>query len=731
LALTRGEWLRNGLVMLVLRILVVVGWLGVLAFGAGCPSPLPDVVAGGNGESDGVETGGVETGEVEAGDLETGEEEPACGNGIVEPGENCDDEGESATCDVDCTPVDCGDGVVNVAAGEECDGDDLGAGTCEGLGFDTGVLACGGECNYDVSECYVLPGVPVLGLSFSQVKQFDFEWELVAGADFYRIEESVAPGEPFVQVGSDIVGGAVSHEVPLYLRWDASYRLLACNGGGCNDSAMVSVLDSLVDAVGYVKAFNTGSGGSGDRFGESVALSTDGTTLAVGALYEDSSALGIGGNEADDAANNAGAVYIYVREGMGTWSQQAYVKASNTDSGDRFGESVALSGDGTTLVVGAPFEDSSALGIEGDEADNSADNAGAVYVYVREGIGTWSQQAYVKASNTDSADSFGNSVALSGDGITLAVGALYEDSSALGIGGNEADDSTENAGAVYVYVRDGMGTWSHQAYVKASNTDSGDRFGHNVTLSGDGTILAVGAPNEDGSAQGIGGDEADDSASNAGAVYVYVRDGMGTWSQREYVKASNTDSGDYFGHSVALGEDGSTLAVGAPFEGSSALGIGGDEADDSAGASGAVYVYVQDGMGSWSQQAYVKASNTDSVDYFGYSVGLSGDGTILAVGAPYEDSSAQGIGGNEADDAANNAGAVYMYVRGGMGTWSQQAYVKASNTDSEDRFGYRVALSGDGTTLAVGAYGEDSSSTGIGSDEADDSASNAGAVYLY
>ena len=117
-----------------------------------------------------------------------------------------------------------------------------------------------------------------------------------------------------------------------------------------------------------------------------------------------------------DSLADAGAVYVFIRNGT-VWSQQAYIKASNAGSGDRFGNSVALSGD--TLAVGAYREESSATVINGDESDNSLTEAGAVYVFTRSG-GTWSQQAYIKASNTGSGDRFGWSVALSGD--TLAVG---------------------------------------------------------------------------------------------------------------------------------------------------------------------------------------------------------------------------------------------------------------------------------------------------------------------
>jgi FG-GAP repeat protein len=136
--------------------------------------------------------------------------------------------------------------------------------------------------------------------------------------------------------------------------------------------------------------------------------------------------------------------------------QQAYVKASNTGAGDEFGTSVALSADGSTLAVGAIGEASNAGGVGGDQANNTASFAGAVYVYTRSGA-TWTQQAYVKASNTgvvsqfEAVDLFGFSVAVSGDGSTLAVGARGEASAATGIGGDQADNSASKAGAVYVF----------------------------------------------------------------------------------------------------------------------------------------------------------------------------------------------------------------------------------------------------------------------------------------
>jgi hypothetical protein len=202
-----------------------------------------------------------------------------------------------------------------------------------------------------------------------------------------------------------------------------------------------------------------------------------------------------------------------------TWSQQAYVKASNTGANDLFGSSVALSNDGSTLAVGAHGEDSATFGIGGNQADNSAADAGAVYVFTRSGA-TWNQQAYLKASNTDAGDIFGASVALSGDGATLAVGAGFEVSAATGIGGDQTSNSAMEAGVVYVFTRSGA-AWSQQAYVKASNTGAGDRFGGSVGLTSDGATLVVGASDEESAATGIGGNQTDNSATYAGAAYVF------------------------------------------------------------------------------------------------------------------------------------------------------------------------------------------------------------------
>ncbi len=271
---------------------------------------------------------------------------------------------------------------------------------------------------------------------------------------------------------------------------------------------------------------------------------------------------------------------MFLRSGT-TWSQQAYLKASNSDANDNFGYSVSISGD--TIVVGAFGEASLATGVGGDGSINSASDSGAAYVFVRSGT-SWSQQSYLKATNSAAGDSFGISVSISGD--TLVVGASFEDSAATGVYGNEALNSAIQSGAAYVFVRNGV-TWFRQAYLKASNTDANDRFGESVSISGD--IIIVGASFEDSAATGVNGDGSVNSAGNSGAAYVFVRDDTDVWSPPSYHKASNTESGDSFGFSVAASNN--TVFIGARNEDSNAIGVNGDEANNSASSSGAVYVY--------------------------------------------------------------------------------------------------------------------------------------------
>lgn len=579
-------------------------------------------------------------------------------------------------------------------------------GACGRLGFDE-ISPGDPSARLAAIELWVSPDerldVPMFPAFQPQVGSYAVEVGLV----LQRVQVSARPVEPTTTItieGVPTESGVLSAPIAL----GVGTNVISVTGTSPLGAQMTYSVDVARAAElaqdAYAKASNTGAT---DYFGQVLAISGD--TLAVAASLEDSSATGIDGDQGNNSALDTGAVYVFVRADGG-WSQQAYIKASNPDNSDTFGISVALAGD--TLVVGAR-EDSSAAGVDGDQADNGAVDSGAVYVFTRT-AGAWSQQAYLKASNTETNDRFGASVAVAGD--TIAVGAAGEDSNAFGIDGNQADNSAPESGAVYVFTRtDGL--WSQQAYLKASNTGANDSFGDTVALSGD--TLAVGAFGED---SGVIGNQTDNSAPGSGAVYMFARTGT-AWSQQAYLKASNVEASDLFGDAIAVAGD--TLVVSAGGEDSSATGVDGDQADNTAISSGAVYVFTR--MGSvWSQQAYLKASNTQANDGFGSAVTVSG--ATIAVGAPGEDSSAVGVAGDQADNGTAESGAAYLFGREGS-TWSQLAYVKASNTGGSDRFGISVAVSGE--TLAIGAPGESSIATGVGGDQSNNSVSGSGAVYVF
>jgi hypothetical protein len=408
----------------------------------------------------------------------------------------------------------------------------------------------------------------------------------------------------------------------------------------------------------------------------SVAYSSDGTTMAIGAprplpAYREA--------EADAFARNVSAVYVFSRTGS-TWAQQAYIEVP--EEGERrtyFGYCLALSGDGAILAVGAPHDASGASGVDGNTAGPLGLDSGAAYVFARvtsvRGV-SWTRQAFVKARFPSESALFGATVALSDDGATLAVGSR-DSSNATGIDGDQTDTSMAVAGAVTVFSRNGS-TWIEQAYIKPAVARLFRGFGeHSIALSSDGATLAVGAAGDSSRATGIDGDEGDTSAHWAGAAYVFARTGV-RWSQQAYLKASNTRVEAWgavsFGWSVAVSNDGSIVAVGAPGESSGATGPNADQADDSAPAAGAVYAFSRTAS-TWAQQAYVKAATPrgDRRPFlagpharFGGTVAFSSDGSELAVTAS-DPSTAWRTDGDAGTTQVANLAAPQTFVRLGPG----------------------------------------------------------------
>jgi Calx-beta domain/FG-GAP repeat len=378
-----------------------------------------------------------------------------------------------------------------------------------------------------------------------------------------------------------------------------------------------------------------------DAFGKSVSI--DGNTIVVGAAMEDSRQSTITTNASiSNADADSGAAYVFVRSGT-SWSLQAFLKASNSDPGDHFGTSVAVSAD--TIVVGSPDEASNVTGVTTPSTNNSKVSSGAAYVFKRTGT-SWVQEAYLKTSVSKSNTFFGASVAIDAD--TVVVGTPDDDSNQTGVTngtGGSPNTSMLAAGAAYVFKRSGS-TWAQEAYIKASNTAAGDRFGTSVAVNVDSVI--VGAPNR---------------SSSAGAVYVFKRT-TATWAQEAFVTAANGDANDLFGTSVSI--DGDFFLAGAPGESSFVQTVTqGTSAstNNSAPNTGAAYLYRRVGT-TWSQLAFLKAPNAEGTDKFGEAVSISG--SSLTVGAINEDSNLTTITNGQSassDNSSADSGAVYLFNR--------------------------------------------------------------------
>ncbi len=366
-----------------------------------------------------------------------------------------------------------------------------------------------------------------------------------------------------------------------------------------------------------------------DRFGEAVAI--DGNTALVGAWAD------------DDQGDDSGAVYVFTKDAAGVWTEQQKILASDGGPDHRFGHDVVIEGD--TAVIGR-----NSWTFEGTQV-------GTAYVFTRDGSGVWTESQKLTAYDQAPGDEFGEHVALSGN--TLLVSAAWD------------DDGGSGTGSVYVFTNDGTGGWSFQQKLHASNASDYDMFGSAVAIDGDTAVISAdgydASPElsfagmvyvftRDGSGVWsevqsftapqaslgdgpfgqvvavnnetmlVGNDFDDEAGINAGAVYLYTRDGSGVWSLQQKLLASDGVEGDYFGQSIDV--EGDNLAIGAY----------GD--DDNGLQAGSVYIFARDASGTWSERLKLLTSDAVEYDYLGMgtaSVRLSGE-TVLA-GAETGDSS--------------------------------------------------------------------------------------------
>lgn len=356
--------------------------------------------------------------------------------------------------------------------------------------------------------------------------------------------------------------------------WSAQWRrraavvtapLLVLGVGAAVTPTLAAAASSGIAPGGWPKGHQTAElsasdGAAGDDFGYAAATSARGSVAVIGARY----------------AAETGVAYVFGRT-AGSWAQVAELKASDGAEDDQFGTSLALSRDGSTLVVGAP-------GRHG--------LAGAAYVFT-DTDGTWTQTAELSAADVHGSDNFGQCVAISSSGSTVLVGSPHHNSS---------------AGAAYVFAEKD-GSWTQTAELTASDGAANHRFGWSVALSAKGSTAMVGS---------IGLP----SASGVGAAYAFARRHK-AWKQTAELTPSDGGGGDGFGWSVALSANGSSALI-------SAIGQDGD--------TGAAYVFGR-ASGGWAQTAEITPSDGVADDYYGYAEGFSADGKTAVLASPYHNDS--------------------------------------------------------------------------------------------
>jgi hypothetical protein len=451
-----------------------------------------------------------------------------------------------------------------------------------------------------------------------------------------------------LDVGVYTINAADAPDVDTTRSIFSSFADYASHSETSNGSYNLVGIGSTYSEVGIL----TGSYAShnGDIFGISVAISADGNTIIVGA-YDDNT---------PNNASDSGVVYVFDRVGT-TFTEVGILTgtyASHAD--DEFGNSVACSADGNTIIVGA----------RDDNIPDNADDSGVVYVFDRVGNDFNEVGILTGTYASDLNDNFGQSIACSADGNTIVVGSNND----------EVVGSGNSSGVVYVFDRVGNDFNEVGILTGTYASDLNDHFGISVATSADGNTIVVGSNN----------DEVVGSGNSSGVVYVFDREysvGIGTTFTQVGILTGTyaSDLNDHFGRSVAISVDGNTIIVGAP----------GDETSGSDGY-GLVYVFDREysvGIGTTFTQVGILTGTyaSDSSDIFGQSIACSADGNIIVVGAVGDEIS-----------GSNDYGVVYVFNRQGNNFNEVGILTGTHSLDTGDIFGLSIATSADGKHIIVG-----------------------------
>ena len=433
---------------------------------------------------------------------------------------------------------------------------------------------------------------------------------------------------------------------------ESGFGVYASHSETSNSALSIAGLSTYTE----VGKFTGSETNSGDDFGNALAVSADGKTIVVGAVADE---LTVGGS---------GLAYVFDREGN-NFNQVGILSAlpSNTDINDQFGYSVAISDDGKTIAVGA----------RSDEAPGSGSESGVVYVYDRVGNDFNRVGILTGSLASDGSDAFGSQVALNGDGKTLIVGAPLDETNTI---------SLSQQGVAYVFDKVGT-TYTQVGILTATvgNQNPGDQFGSSVQVSSDGNTFAIGAYQ----------DEIDGSGkSDHGLVYIFDRNGSSFEQVGILTGTYAQDLTDRFGNieTLALSANGRTIVVGAPL-------------DELSGFDGYGVVYVFDRVGDTFSEVGILTGSyaVNNSDYFGNAVAVNADGTVIAITA----------GQDELPGGPSNSSIVYVFNRQGDQFNELTAFIGSQTINS---FGSSLGISADGKSIIVGAEND---------------GSNAGLVYVF
>ena len=347
----------------------------------------------------------------------------------------------------------------------------------------------------------------------------------------------------------------------------------------------------------------------------------------------------------DDLGNGSGAAYVFTRDTSNLWTQAAKLLPSNGHAQAQFGFRVDVADD--LIVVGAP-----------GQTVSGHSNAGSVYVFREVGPGQWVEEAQLIATDPAFGDQVGTFLAISGG--TVAAGALFDDEAGV-----------SNTGSVYIFRETVSGVWNQQARLLASDRQNGDLFGAAVDIFGDSLVVGAPARNAPG-------------AVDAGGAYVFRRDGLGVWSEVATLVPVDVSAGDQFGGSVGI--HGTVVAVGASLD------------DDLGANSGSAYVFVEDSVTGWGQEAKLVASDGASGDAFGQAVAIYAGRAV--IGAPGD------------DDKGSGSGAAFVFEKS-SGVWVEAEKLVPDDGAAGDGFGSYVEVYED--TLAIGSPSDDSPGLNSGS----------------